>query len=86
LLSSSTNAIGDKEGGLSAAISYTDFNSTGKTEVGTGIVTKSGSITILGTDTVKDNTIIYNHWLQARPVMAYIIALWMMLFWVIRIV
>jgi filamentous hemagglutinin family protein len=57
LLSNSTNAIGDKEGGLSAAISYTDFNSTGKTEIGTGIVTKSGSITILGTNTVKDNSI-----------------------------
>lgn len=60
LLNSSTTALGDKEGGLSAAISYTNYNSTGRTEVGTGIVTKSGSVTIQGTDTVKDNTVSTN--------------------------
>ena len=60
LLNQSTTANGDKEGGLSAAISYTNFNSTGRTEIGTGIVTKSGSVTILGTNTVKDNSISTN--------------------------
>jgi filamentous hemagglutinin family protein len=59
-INSSTNALGNREGAVSAALSYTGFNSSGRTEVGTGIVTNSGNITILGTDTVEENTITTN--------------------------
>ena len=59
-INSSTNALGNKEGSLSAALTYTNFSSSGKTEIGTGIETKSGNITIKGTDTILENTITTN--------------------------